>query len=189
MFESIEEQLGINDIKRNISNKEHQLSLLKQQLEEKKTLIEKNALFDLKEIIPILKILVNNITNKKYHYQIFKKNTVNRINYMYILTCLDENINNDINRFYDELEKENIIILAVGNYKKEPSMLSLLKAKNNNYICLNYSMPKEILFNIIAYLELVVENRLFGTEPKTYKQLLEEYISNPYIKKLYRGIK
>lgn len=189
MFESIEEQLGINTIKKQISNTEQQLSLLKQKLEEKKILIEKNSLFDLKEIIPILKLLVNDITNKKYRYEILKNRNANSINYMYILTCLNMKISNDSNRFYDELEKGNIIILAVGNYKKEPSILSLIKNKKNNYMYLNYSMPKEILINIIAYLELVVENRLFGEEPKTFKQLLEEYTGKQYIRKLYRGIK
>lgn len=189
MLDKVTVNLGINSLEQDIKDKEKELSELKQKLECQKTILEKNSLFNLNEIIPILNLLINNITNKKYHYEILKNRNANSINYMYILTCLDKKINSDSNRFYDELEKENIIILAFGNYKKEPSILSLIKNKKNNYICLNNSMPEQILTSIIAYLELVVENRLFGKESKTYKQLLEEYINKPYIKKLYRGIK
>ncbi len=189
MFEQLERKLEIDILKNSISEKEKQLALLKEKLEYKKVLLERNSIFYINEIFPIIEKLINNIFSKNYKYRILRKRSDNGTNYMYVLTDLNDSIDCDSDSFYEALYTNNIIILATGYYKNEPNKISLIKKKNKNTIHLNIGMPKEILFYVISFLESVIDNRIFGLEEKTYKQLLEEYISNPNIKKLYRGIK
>lgn len=184
VYEELKELLKIEEIKQEINNKEKELSLLKEEFEKRKRLIEDNSTFDIDKILFYITKLVSYILKNDYHVELIKTiKKGNVVNYMYILSNLNKTISISDNEFYDELENENIIIIATGTCRKTPTKMSLSKKKKNDYVYLHNCIPENIAMHIYSFLELIIKNKIFNNII-LYKDSFDEYIKGLESKKL-----
>lgn len=170
MFESIEEKLGITDLKDTIEKRKQELQNLKQKLCEKNNLLETKVSFSAIEFLKITKKLINYYFNENYVYQVNvnKKNATSK-NYYYILTKVPQITDINTVDFWNEVEKGNIIIIATMVSKVEPNKISFMAKKQDNMAKFNTFMNKEYLDIIIAFFEQVIASKIDGTFIDLYK--------------------
>ena len=163
MFEKIEEQLGINKLNKYIEIKKQELEELKQLLHNKRDILERNTQFKIYDFMKVIQELINLCFNENYSYKVLiSKKNKNTNNYYYVLTKITD-INCESDEFWNEIEKDNIIILGSKSTKLEPTKISFITKKQDNLVKFNVNMNSLHLHTISSFMEEVIANKINGS--------------------------